>query len=58
MSKYLANHWYNIQHLDMLSMQLSDIAKDYANLYQELQAYKKENVELSQKVSKLMMLKQ
>lgn len=58
MSKYLANHGYNIQHLDMLSKQLSDIAKDYERLYQELQAYKKENVELRQKVSKLMMLEQ
>lgn len=58
MSKYLANHGYNIQHLDMLSKQLSDIAKDYESLYNELQAYKKENVELREKVSKLMMLKQ
>jgi hypothetical protein len=42
----------------MLSLQLADIAKDYESLYNELQAYKKENVELREKVSKLMMLKQ
>ena len=50
------NHNYNIEHLQMLSLQLKDIAKDYQVLYNQLQAYRQENTDLKQQIQKLQML--
>lgn len=56
MNDITPNHNYNIEHLQMLSLQLKDIAKDYQLLYNQLQAYRQENTDLKQQIQKLQML--
>lgn len=54
--KYQPNHSYNIEHLTMLSQQLQDISKDYNILLNKVRAYKDENTQLRQQITKLQLL--